>query len=375
MTAPVYLAGTGLLSALGDLSGTVQALRLPPPEAPAVALAPGWSFPLRLLPPPYRDGDWHGQLALAVRAVVAHSGIVPAPDVPLFLASSSLDIGYEEERARAGHSAFVGDQHSFADAVARALDWPGPVFCFSSACTSAAQALLAARDWLRAGESADALVLGVETHNLFTPAGFGGLQLLSPDRTLPFARARNGLVLGQAVAALHLRLAPTRWRLAGGANVVDGSQPTGAVPEAVQAAARAAMNEAACPAREISLLKPQAAGSPGNDAAEAEALHALFGAAIPPMMGFKPWIGHTMGASAAAELALLMASLDAGVWPARFAVGAPPDPALGLGRGWGPPPEATDAATAPCRVLFHTIGFGGGHAALVLEREVPCTSA
>lgn len=329
---------------------------------PSIDIVEGHRWPLHALPP--MPGPWQQRLAQAVRAVVAQTGCQPPAGTPLFIGSSSLDIGYEEECARSGAAGFVGDLHCLAEAVTRALDWPGPVFCFSTACTSTVQALLAARDWLCAGESADALVLGVEMDNLFTPAGFGGLQLLSPDRARPFAVQRNGLVLGQAVAALHLQTAPTRWRLAGAANIVDGSQPTGAVPQAIEAAARAALAEARCDAGEVSGVKPQAAGSPGNDAAEAQALHALFGAqAVPPMIGFKPWVGHCMGASAAVELALLLGCLEDGVRPAALPADAQPDPAWGL--RWGAP----DKGDAPSRVLFHTLGFGGGHSAMLIEER------
>ncbi|RYF80634.1 MAG: beta-ketoacyl synthase [Comamonadaceae bacterium] len=364
----VHLAGHGMVSYLGwGAQAAVDALRQAP-AAPALAdIADGHRWPLHRLPP--MPGAWQQRLAHAVCAAVAQTGLPPQASTPLFIGSSSLDMGYEEEQARTGGAGFAGDLHSFAEAVARALAWPGPVFCFSSACTSSLQAVLAARDWLRAGESGDALVLGVEMENLFTPAGFGGLQLLSPERTRPFAVARDGLVLGQAVAALHLCTARTRWRLAGAANVIDGSQPTSAVPRAIEAAARGALADAGCAPHDVHLIKPQAAGSPANDAAEAQALHALFGAqAVPPMIGFKPWVGHCMGASAAIEIALLMACLDEALWPAALPADAQPDPALHL-RWAGADPAACEAVgpPEPCRVLFHSMGFGGGHGALLIE--------
>ncbi|MDA7416353.1 beta-ketoacyl synthase N-terminal-like domain-containing protein [Xenophilus arseniciresistens] len=361
---PVHVAGRGLVSSLGwGWAAARAALQRPPADAGCVEVAPGHRWPLHRLPP--LPGPWQARLAQAVRAVVAQTGLQPQPGMALFIGSSSLDMGYEEEQAGLRAPAFAGDLHSFADAVARALDWPGPVFCFSSACTSSAQALMAARDWLQAGEGSDALVLGVEMDNLFTPAGFGGLQLLSPLRARPFGAQRDGLVLGQAVAALHLCTAPTRWRLAGAAHAVDGSQPTGAAPQAIEAAARAALAQAGCTPAQLGLVKPQAAGSPGNDAAEAQALHALFGAqGVPPLIGFKPWIGHCMGASAAVELALLLGCLEERLWPAALAPDAQPDPALNL--RWL---ALHEAPASLARVLFHTIGFGGGHNAWVLEAQ------
>ncbi|WP_225784279.1 beta-ketoacyl synthase N-terminal-like domain-containing protein [Xenophilus sp. Marseille-Q4582] len=365
--APVFIAGRGLVSSLGwGWAPAKAALLQAPRPAARMTLADGQAWPLHALPP--LAGTWQQRLAQAVRAVVAQAGVPARPGLPLFIGSSSLDMGHEEEQARHGGAAFAGDLCSLADAVAHALDWPGPVFCFSTACTSAAQALCAARDWLRAGESEHALVLGVEMDNGFTPAGFAGLQLLSPGRARPFAAQRDGLVPGQAVAALHLQTRPTRWRLAGAANVVDGSQPTGAVPQALEAAARQALAEAGCRAEQVDRIKVQAAGSPGNDAAEAQALRALFGtpAATPPLMGFKPWIGHCMGASAAVELALLLGCLEDGIDPAALPPDAQPDPAFGLrwARAAAPSPRVD-------RVLFHTLGFGGGHSALVLEAQRP----
>jgi 3-oxoacyl-(acyl-carrier-protein) synthase len=87
-----------------------------------------------------------------------------------------------------------------------------------------------------------------------------------------------------------------------------------------------------------------------------EALKQVF-AALPPLLPLKDWIGHTLGASGAAELALLIACLENGAWPvSSHAL----DPALGVTR--------TCQAPGSIRyVLMNAIGFGGGHAALVLE--------
>lgn len=119
-------------------------------------------------------------------------------------------------------------------------------------------------------------MLGAEPDNRFTVAGFGAMQLLSPDGARPFGAGRDGLVLGEAFAALQLRTRPARWRIAGGANIVDGSNPAGNEAGAVRAVCEAALAQAGLRPRDIGLVKVQAAGSPGNDAVEAQALRALF---------------------------------------------------------------------------------------------------
>ncbi|RYF75223.1 MAG: hypothetical protein EOO29_24180, partial [Comamonadaceae bacterium] len=130
----VYLAGHGLLSCLG--SGTtqaLQALREPPVAAPLSDVSADHRWPLHRLEPV--PGNWQQRLARAVRDAAAQTGLQPQTDTPLFIGSSSLDMGYEEEQARSRGAGFAGDLHSFSDAVAQALEWPGPVFCFSTACT------------------------------------------------------------------------------------------------------------------------------------------------------------------------------------------------------------------------------------------------
>lgn len=347
----VYLAGRGLNCSLGtDLPSSLAALRRGGVAPVPVEVAPGLGWPVHAMA--REAGDWSQRLARAVRQVVGQCGLQATPAMPLFVASSSLDVGDDE----GGHR-LAGDAQTFADTVARAIDWPGPVLTVSTACTSAVNAVLSAAALIGSGEATEALVLGIEFSNDFTVAGFGGMQLLSPDRARPFGVARNGLVLGEAVAALHLRAAPARWRIAGGANVVDGRNATGADAHAVAAACEGALRRSGLRPADIGLLKPQAAGSPANDAIEAEALKQVFGAALPPMVSFKSRIGHTLGAAGAAELVLLTGCLESGAWP-----GVDDELDAALGVRW-----AEEAPTRVRHVLLNAIGFGGGHAAMVLE--------
>lgn len=352
----VYLGGVGLACALGDdLDAALATLRAGGVRPVPVAVSAQARWPVYKLSS--TDGGWDERVRRRVRAVVAQAdraGGAVSRDAPLFVASSSLDIGHmehEKDDRRLG-----GDLLDFAEIVAGALAWRGPVFTVSTACTSALNAILAASELLRGGGAEEALVLGAEPDNRFTVAGFGAMQLLSPEGARPFGAGRDGLVLGEAFAALQLRTRPARWRIAGGANIVDGSNPAGNEAGAVRAVCEAALAQAGLRPRDIGLVKVQAAGSPGNDAVEAQALRALFDP-LPPLVSFKTAIGHTLGASGAAELALLTGCVAHGAWPVATHA---PDEALGLAL----------SASAPRglrHVLFNVLGFGGGHAALVLE--------
>ncbi len=347
---PVYLAGTGLACALGpDLAASLACLRRGGVIPTPVTVAPGTAWPVYTLPP--EAGSWQERARRQIQRVARESGALAQRDGPLFIASSSLDVGDREQRGD-----LDGDVQVLADRITQWLDWRGPVFTVSTACTSALNALLSAAAMVRSGEAAHALVLGVELSNRLTVAGFGAMQLLSPDAARPFGADRNGLVLGEAVAALHLSATPARWRLAGGASIVDGRDPAGAVPGAVVAMCEQALAQSGLRAADIDLLKPQAAGSPASDAVEAAALKQVFDP-LPPLVSLKPDIGHTLGAAGAAEIALLLGCLESGAWPATdYAL----DDTLQLALSPQPPARVR-------RLLAAIIGFGGGHAAVVLE--------
>jgi len=345
-----YIAGSGLASALGsDLPAAIEALREGGVAPRRFELPSGNAWPYHAIDDDC--ADWSARAERIVRRVAAESGALSMRDGPLFVASSSVDIGARELDRRFEH-----DMLAFADGVQHWLDWRGPVYSVCTACTSSMVALFSAADCVRAGLCESALVLGVELRNALSVGGFGAMQLLSQRPARPLGAARDGLVLGEAVAALHVSREPAPWRFAGGANVTDGRDPAGIVPDAVEAACRGALASSGVVPGAIDLVKLQAAGSPSGDANELCALERIFDP-LPSLTTLKSALGHTLGASGAAEIALLVACIDAGVWPDA---GHPLDRSLG----------ARLVARTPERLrhaLVNILGFGGGHTACVLE--------
>ena len=347
---PVYIAGRGMASALGGtLPQAVQALRGGGVPPGAFEITPGSFTPYFGLPT--QDEDWATRARRLVTAAVTESGALAARDGVLFVASTSFDMGLREHG-----DAFEHDIANFAEQLGAWLDWRGPIFTVCTACTSAVNALLSASALIRAGDASDALVLGFELANRFTLGGFQAMQLLSATAPQPLGAVRRGLVLGEAVAALHLSQRASRWRLCGGANVVDSTDPAGAAADAVAAMCWQALASSGLAPQQVDLIKLQAAGSPNNDATEIKGLRQVF-ERLPALVSSKAWLGHTLGAAGAAEIALLMACVEADVWPkANYTM----DPHLNVAL----------ASVAPSRlrfVLACILGFGGGHAAVVLE--------
>jgi 3-oxoacyl-[acyl-carrier-protein] synthase I len=350
---PVYVPGRGLACALGlDVGKSLAALHQGGVATASYSLPGelGGRFPYRAIS--YVRNDWNERARELVRRVAVEAGAKQAGGGALFIATSSFDIGAVEQ----GTTQL--DFSAFADKVGAWLEWPGPVYVISTACTSSLNALIAAHAFLSAGEMEEALVLGLELDNRLTLGGFAALQLLSPGASKPFGVHRDGLVLGEAVAALRLSTRESsHWKMSGGANVVDGSRPTGAAASAVVSMYQRALAASGLAADAIDLVKVQAAGSPGNDAVEAQALREAF-PSMPPLVSLKGAIGHTMGASGAAEIALLTACLEQGVWP-NYPDAV--DATLGVDLV-ARPPEAVR------RVMATILGFGGSHASVVLER-------
>jgi 3-oxoacyl-[acyl-carrier-protein] synthase-1 len=104
---------------------------------------------------------------------------------------------------------------------------------------------------------------------------------------------------------VHLSAKPATWRIAGLRTGLDGFSTTGPNPDGSRIADVTVdcLKEAKLKAADIELIKLQAAGSPGTDLAEANALRTVFGQQMPPLISLKPGLGHTLGASGLADSA------------------------------------------------------------------------
>jgi 3-oxoacyl-[acyl-carrier-protein] synthase-1 len=372
---PVYLAGHAHISACGIAQAGAQAV-LAGQVSCAQRLIEGEQLPYYRLP---LSGSWsertdaaldhcHQQLRNTDRAT------------PILVGSSSFQLGATEATLEALSAAGgtlpkaaelpidIVRPSAFAQHIAQALGSDQTPWIFSSACTSAMTALSAALPMLQEGLHTQALIVATELDNQLSASGFHSLGLLSRTRPQPFAPSRDGLVLGEAVAALRIQTQrpthlPQVWRIAACEMALDshsltGIDPTGAVVARVM---QQALAQAQLRPEQIDLLKLHAAGVEGTDLAEARALHTVFGARMPALLTLKPWIGHTQGASALVELAILLDCLALGQVPGHPLPAFDPEIGLQL--------SAQPQTMRPRHILLNSIGFGGSIACLILTRE------
>lgn len=355
---PVFIAASGLLCSLGDSPTAVGDALWAGKINAGKRTVGSRTFPYFALP--LSRTSWLERAEQAIRLVSGQLGALPS-ETPLFVASSSFQIGHFEQQG-APFDMPLGSA-SFSRQIAAWMGLRGARHSFSNACVSGFSAIDAARTLIAAGLIDDAVVLGVELANDSTLAGFAAMELLSPTLCRPFDRRRDGLVLGEAVAAVRLSATPGSWKIAGQASGLDGYSTTGPDPEGGPMARVIAdcLRDAGIAAADIELIKLQAAGSPGTDLAEANALFQVFPTAMPPLLSLKSALGHTLGASGIAELAALLACLDDDHIPAT-ANFADPDTDIGL-------LATTERGQSRVRrALLNLIGFGGGLSSLIVER-------
>jgi 3-oxoacyl-[acyl-carrier-protein] synthase-1 len=359
MSRPVYIADRTLLCAAGNSPMAVSSA-LWAGECTAGRRRLGErDFPYFAMK--LAEASWLARAEQAIHLLAAQLGKFDEK-TPLFIASSSFQIGYFEELGAPFELPAANAQ--FSRQLADWLGLSGPCYSFSNACTSGFSALDAARSLISAGQIEAAIVLGVELANNSTLAGFAAMELLSRTTARPFDVRRDGLVLGEAVGAVRLSAKPATWRIAGLRTGLDAYSTTGPDPDGGPIAALMAdcLQEANMPASEIELVKLQAAGSPGTDLAEANALRRVFRERMPPLLSLKPYLGHTLGASGIAELVALLACLDAEQIPATAGF-AESDREIAM------KPTVVRSNTYIERALLQLIGFGGGLASLIIERR------
>nr|MBL8410656.1 hypothetical protein [Dechloromonas sp.] len=359
MRRAVHIVGSGLLCARGDAPGTVADALWAGECSHDQRQVGERSFPYYRLP--LLETDWLARAEAAVRQVAGQLGELP-PDTPLFVASSSFQIGHFEQAG--ADRELPAATASFSRHLAAWMGLSGARHSLSNACISGFSAIDAARSLIAAGQIEEAVILGIELDNASTLAGFAGMELLSRTRCRPFDAERDGLALGEAVAAIHLSARPGRWRIAGLHTGIDAWSTTGPNPDGTPIAQtmQACLAEAGLSPGDIELIKLQAAGSPGTDLAEANALRTAFGQRMPPLLSLKPMLGHTLGASGIAELTALIACLDADHIPATAGFSRV-DPEIALF------PMVERSTVHVERALLNLIGFGGGLASLALVRQ------
>ncbi|PLX50958.1 MAG: beta-ketoacyl-[acyl-carrier-protein] synthase family protein [Desulfobulbaceae bacterium] len=260
---------------------------------------------------------------------------------------------------------------NLATALQEILGSRGPTSVVTNACASGTDAIGLAASWLRHDLCDLVICGGADELSRLAFHGFAGLMLTSDAPCTPFATGRRGLNLGEGAGILLLERETDRrrrgaeaqgWLLGYGAGA-DGYHPTAPHPQGrgLQQAIRSALRCANLHLDDIALINGHGTGTTANDLAETTALKNL-GFSTTPLLSTKGATGHTLGAAGGIEAVLTLRALQEG---ATFGtIGChEPDPALPV----QPLCQGEEVPLAGRLGLSHSLAFGGGNAALILE--------
>ena len=255
------------------------------------------------------------------------------------------------------------------DKIAEYFGIFGQVTTISTACSSAANAIIFGSELIKAGRADIVVAGGSESLTKYHLNGFNSLMILDSERCRPFDASRAGLNLGEGAGFVVLeseehakaRGAEALAIVSGYGNACDAFHQTATSPEGEGAfrAMTEAVEMAGLKPSEIDYVNAHGTGTPNNDATESAALKRVFGETLPPVSSTKSFTGHTTSASGGIETVFCIEAIRRGFLPGNI--------------GWRNPDAdclkpLPAAAKAPVRhILCNSFGFGGNDSALVIS--------
>ena len=239
----------------------------------------------------------------------------------------------------------------------------------STACSSAANAVITGAELIRAGLAECVVVGGSECITKFHLNGFASLMILDKESCRPFDESRAGLNLGEGAAWLVIesddharrRGAKPLARLAGYGNACDAfhQTATSADGEGPYLAMQKALTNAGIMPEQVDYINAHGTGTGNNDISESTAIRRLFGDKVPPVSSTKAFTGHTTSASGTIEAVICLLAMQHRFLPVNLRFNT-------AGECLTPVHKST---VKPLHyVLSNAFGFGGNDSALLFEQ-------
>lgn len=317
---------------------------------------------------------------LAAKEAVINSGIDTNDGLRTGVISSTTVAGmgktelYYKEMFEKDDHLNVLDTHDCGDSTERIADYLGNVdyvTTISTACSSAANAIMLGCRMIKHGQLDRVVVGGVDALSKFTFNGFNTLMILDREWCKPFDENRKGLNLGEGAAfvviegenALNLRKGKALAEVVGYANANDAYHQTASSPEGYGAtlAIQQALAMSGLNPTQIDYINMHGTGTPNNDLSESFATKAVFGNQVPKFSSTKAFTGHTLAAAASIEAVISVLSLqNSMIFPNLNFTTAIAETGL--------IPETTLVNTPLNTILSNSFGFGGNCSSLIFKK-------
>ena len=241
----------------------------------------------------------------------------------------------------------------------------------STACSSAANAIILGANLIKSGVIDIAVVGGSEALTKFHLNGFNTLMILDKDNCRPFDRDRTGINLGEGAAYIVLesensaraRGVEVLGILSGYANTCDAFHQTASSEngEGAYLAMRKAMDMAHLSPRDIDYINAHGTGTPNNDETELAAMERIWDYNLPKFSSTKAFTGHTTSASGSIEAVICLLALKYNFLPQNL--------------GWKNPikddiiPVLNRIKTDNVEnIINNSFGFGGNDSTLIFSK-------
>lgn len=212
----------------------------------------------------------------------------------------------------------------------------GPTFATCSACSTAAHAIGIARDYIRHG-LVDVAVAGASESviNYGTMKAWQAMHVLSPEGCFPFAKKRNGTVLGEGAGILVLeslehaqaRGAAILAELVGYGMTSDSKDMVNPDIEGPRQAMQLALDDAELEPTRVDYLNAHGTATTINDFNETNAIKEVFGphAYKLAVSSTKSMHGHPLGAGGGIEAVACIKAIGEGWVPPTLGLDEPGD--------------------------------------------------
>ncbi|HUH28227.1 beta-ketoacyl-[acyl-carrier-protein] synthase family protein [Gelidibacter sp.] len=255
--------------------------------------------------------------------------------------------------------------------IADTLGINGLVTTISTACSSAANAIMLGERLIKAGKLDRVVVGGTDSLSKFTINGFKTLMIQSDALCAPFDAHRKGLNLGEAAAYLVLESDTVVQKekkdvlayLSGYGNANDAFHQTASSDngEGAFLAMQKALEIANLNPDQIDYINAHGTATPNNDLSESIALKRVFGDQMPDFSSTKSFTGHTLAAAGAIEAVFSILALQEQYLFPNLNFNTPM-PETGL------KPITSGIKKEIRHVLSNSFGFGGNCSTLIFSK-------
>jgi len=252
------------------------------------------------------------------------------------------------------------------------------VSTISTACSSAANAIVLGAELLKSGRADIVIAGGSECLTKFHLNGFNTLMILDRQPCRPFDATRAGINLGEGAAYIVMETEEhfnARRRcgldqqfplaeLKGSANTCDAYHQTASSPdgEGAYLAMKIALENAQLTPEQIDYINAHGTGTDNNDLSEGTAIVRLFGEKIPPISSTKSFTGHTTSAAGCVETVISILALQHNFIPVNLNF-SEKMPELSFA------PALNQQPIKPLQhVLCNSFGFGGNDTSLIFSK-------